>query len=88
MNTKQILIFPLLLASLLTAESFEDTAKKDYRKSARNTEVSAMARISTNRYAKGVKYNYYYHKEIGHRMNKINPFGIAFHNATVSTTTP
>lgn len=75
-----------LSTSLIHANSLADISAESYKIEAKTTQTSALARISTNRYTKGVKYNYYHHKEIAHRLNTVNPIGIMFHNASVSTT--
>jgi len=82
---KHISILMIMTVSALSALSLEEVAKTSYANNIEDVRVTAISRLSTNRYAKGVKYNYFYHKEIVHRMNKINPHGILYLGATVNS---
>jgi len=60
----------------------------DFQLQSKNTEYSAISRLSINRHTKGVKYNYFFHKGISSELNAVNPIGILYFDADVNTTVP
>lgn len=84
----RVCLFFLFVFTSIFANTFIDVSINDFQAQSKNTEYSAISRLTINRHTKGVKYNYYFHKGISAELNTVNPIGILYYDADVNTTTP
>jgi len=79
----RILFIPLALAFsstlLLATPSFESSATKDFKETKKITEYVAIQRLRTNRYTKGVKYQYHLSQRRNYRYVRYLDHGMSWY---------
>lgn len=82
MKTKTIIaVIALLFVSSANARvTMESAALLGIQEHTKITEYAAISRLNMNYYAKGVKWHYFFSKNINHIMNNIPYTGIAIVN--------